>query len=154
MDDVLNRWREAADTIPACDSQDVKVTVRWHQAGRGLRGEITVENVGSRACLLNLKPGLIPLGRDGRPLQMRSIVTLELRTPAYVVLEPGKRAVSPVSWRSWCGETVSRNAIVKWWGGGDATQVSVRATVEGPVQPKCTRDSSSGPTTSWFDPAQ
>jgi hypothetical protein len=153
LDDLLNRWHHDADTIPACDSKDVNVTVRWHQAGRGLLGEIIVENVGSRACLLNLKPTLIPLARDGRPLPARSSVTLNLHLPAHVVLEPGKRAVAPVSWRSWCGVSAGRGAIVEWWA-GESTRVSVRATVEGPVQPDCTRAPSSGPTASWFTPAE
>lgn len=143
--ELLRRWRADADLVPPCAARDVRVTVRWERVRRGLRGEVVVENVGDRACLLNLKPTVIPLARDGKPLQTMGTNTLKLRLPAHVVLEPGKRAVATLSWLSWCGERAGRRALVQWWEG------SAVADVEGPVQPECRHDRSGNLKTSWFD---
>src|SRR2546423_5619047 len=62
------RWQEEA-RVPPCGSGDLAVSVRWLRAvGGGLRGEVVAENVSGRVCRLGRKPGLQPLGLDGRPL--------------------------------------------------------------------------------------
>jgi hypothetical protein len=135
--------RCGGEELPACRPDDVSVTVSWKRDGGGLRGQVTAENTGSRACRLPGKPGVTPLGRDGRPLPTQMMVTLEMLLPGYVVLEPGQRAAAPVTWGGWDGAMASSEAQVTWEGG------AVTAAVQGPAQP-----ASTGPpchlSSSWF----
>ena len=135
--------REDRCEVPSCGPGDLSVTVRWEPDGEGLRGQVIAENTGGRACRLPGKPGVTPLGLDGEPLPVDTVVTLEWVSPGYVALEPGQRAVAPVAWGGWDGLAASSLARVTWDGG------AATAAVEGPAQPAATgapRNISS----SWF----
>src|SRR6202021_1640419 len=103
--------------VPACGPDDLVVEVSWERDGTGLRGRLVAANVSDRACKLAGKPDVTPLGADGTPLPARTVMTLELRNPGYVILQPGQRAVAPVWWASWCGQHASDRAQVGWPGG-------------------------------------
>jgi hypothetical protein len=132
------------EPLPACGPEDLAVVVSWERAGPGLRGQVIAENIGARACRLANKPSVTPLRPDGSPLPVDTIVTLELRDPGYVTVQPGQRAASPVTWSSWCGERAGDRARVGWPGG------STVAVVYGPAQPDC-QDRPDNITSSWFD---
>lgn len=121
-----------AEQPPVCGPDDVSVTVHWEHDGGKLRGQVIAENTGSRTCRLPGKPAVRPLGLDGRPLSVETVITMELRHPGYVVLEPGQRAAAPVGWGGWNGPSASASAEVSWPGG------TVVAPVQGPVQPAST----------------
>lgn len=130
--------------VPDCGPDDLSVTVRWeHDGGGGLRGQVIAENTGQRACRLPGKPGVTPLGLDGKPLPVETIVTMERLSPGYVALEPGQRAAAPVAWDGWDGLAASSLAEVTWAGGG------ATAVVEGPAQPAAT-GSPCNISSSWF----
>jgi hypothetical protein len=131
------------DEVPLCGSDDLSVVVSWEHDGTGLDGQVIAENVSGRACRLESKPGVTPLRPDGTPLPVETIVTLELKLPPYVILEPGQRAASPVHWGSWCGERASDRARVDWPGGSKV------ATVRGPTEPECS-PAQDNLTSSWF----
>jgi Protein of unknown function (DUF4232) len=135
--------REDRGELPACGPDDLSVTVRWERDGTGLRGQVVAENTGGRACRLPGKPGVRPLGLDGQPLPVQTVVTLEWVSPGYVVLEPGQRAAAPAAWDGWDGAAASARAEVTWDGG------AATAVIEGPVQPAGT-DSPGNITSSWF----
>jgi hypothetical protein len=42
---------------------------------------VIAENVGGRACRLAGKPGVTPLPPDGAPLQIKTLVGVELKVP-------------------------------------------------------------------------
>jgi hypothetical protein len=129
--------------VPACGPDDLSVTVRWERDGGGLRGQVIAENTGRRACRLAGKPGIRPLGLDGAPLPVRTVVTLEWVSPGSVTLEPGQRAIAPVAWGGWDGPAASSLAQVTWEGG------AATGAVEGPAQP-ATTDSPRNISSSWF----
>jgi len=131
------------DEMPACGPDDLSVTVRWERDGGGLRGQVIAENTGRRACRLPGKPGVRPLGLDGKPLPVETVITLEWVSPGYVALEPGQRAAAPVAWGGWDGPAASPRAQVTWEGG------AATAAVEGPAQPAGT-DSPCNISASWF----
>ena len=89
------------------------------------------------------KPALTPIGTDGQPLDAKSVVTLEARSPGYVELKPGERARSPVGWAGWDGPPCAGKVIVRWQGG----QMEVNA--DGPRQPT-RRGPATNLYTSWF----
>ncbi len=131
------------EELPACGPGDVSVTVRWERDGSGLRGQVIAENTGRRACRLPGKPVVRPLGLDGRPLPVETVITLEMALPGYVVLNPGQRATAAVAWDGWDGARASPRAQVTWEGG------EAVALVEGPVQPDST-DPPRNISSSWF----
>ena len=133
------------DDVPPCGSDDLAVVVRWERDDNGLRGQLTAENISARACKLGYKPTVTPLRPDGTPLPAQTLVTLEMRIPGYVILQPGQRAASRVSWSSWCGDPASDRAQVEWHGG------SAAAEVQGPAQPACDPDKPDNLTSFWFD---
>jgi hypothetical protein len=133
------------DAVPPCGSDDLAVTVSWDRDGAGLRGQVIAENVSGRACRLAGKPQVQPLRPDGTLLRVDTVITLEMRTPGYVILPPGERAAARVSWASWCGPRASGRAQVTWDGG------SAVAEVRGPAQPECVQGQSGNLTSSWFD---
>lgn len=137
---------ENRDQLPACGPDDLSVTVRWERDGDGLRGQVIAENTGGRACRLPAKPGVRPLGLDGKPLPVETVITLEWVSPGYVALEPGQRAAAPIAWGGWDGPAASSRAQVTWEGGG-----AVTAVVEGPAQPAGT-GSPGNISSSWFRP--
>jgi hypothetical protein len=137
--------REERGELPACGPGDLSVTVRWERDGDGLRGQVITQNTGGRACRLPGKPGVRPLGLDGKPLPVETVVTLDWVSPGYLVLEPGQRAAAPVGWRGWDGPPASSMAQVTWAGG------AATAVVEGPAQPSAT-DSPRNISSSWFRP--
>jgi Domain of unknown function (DUF4232) len=129
--------------VPVCGSADLGVALHWEPDGSGLRGQVVAENVGNRACRLPGKPTVAPLGLDGEPLPAKTVVTLEMMEPGYVVLAPGGRAAARARWPNWCGRPASDRALVKWDGG------SVIARVHGPVQPACDPGRPGDLTSSW-----
>src|ERR1700721_1408242 len=131
--------------VPACGPDDLVVEVSWERDGTGLRGRLVAANVSDRACKLAGKPDVTPLGADGTPLPARTVMTLELRNPGYVILQPGQRAVAPVWWASWCGQHASDRAQVGWPRGSAVPQVS------GPGQPECVQSRPTNLSSSWFD---
>jgi hypothetical protein len=131
------------EEMPACGPEDLSVTVRWERDGGGLRGQVIAENTGERACRLPGKPGVTPLGLDGKPLPVETVITLEWVSPGYVALEPGQRAAAPVAWGGWDGLAASAQAQVTWPGG------AAMAAVEGPAQPAAT-GAPGNISSSWF----
>lgn len=132
------------DRLPLCEPEDLEVTVHWEQDGAGLRGQVLARNVGSRTCRLAGKPGVAPLGLDGTPLPAQTVITMEMRTPGYVVLRPGQAAAAPTAWRNWCGPDASAHARVSWQGG------TAIADVHGLVQPECSGLDADNLTSGWF----
>jgi hypothetical protein len=135
--------RANRNEMPPCGPDELSVTVQWERAGTGLRGQVIAENTGGRACRLPGKPAVTPLGLDGEPLPVETVITLEWVSPGYVTLEPGQRAAAPVTWDGWDGQAASARARVTWEGG------STTATVAGPAQP----DATGAPvniSSSWF----
>ena len=130
--------------VPLCEAADLAVAVHWAPDGTGLRGQVVAENVGGRACRLAGKPGITPLAADGTPLPAQTVITLEWRSPGYVLLEPGQRAAARVGWRSWCGRQAAGQAQVDW-GSGQAV-----ADVHGPAQPECSPGEPGNLVSSWF----
>jgi hypothetical protein len=135
--------RADLEEMPACGPDDLSVTVRWAPDGGGLRGQVIVENTGKRSCRLPGKPGVRPLGLDGRPLPVETVITMEWVSPGYVALEPGQRATAPTAWGGWDGPAASSKAQVTWEGG------AATAVVEGPAQPAAT-DAPYNISSSWF----
>ncbi len=129
--------------LPPCGPDDVSVTVRWERDGGALRGQVIAENTGGRTCRLPGKPGVRPLGLDGTPLPVETVITLEWVSPGQVALAPGQRAAAPVAWGGWDGPAASSMAQVTWAGG------AATAVVEGPAQPSAT-DSPRNISSSWF----
>lgn len=131
---------DAAEAGP----EDVTFALTWQAEDGALRGVLQARNVSGRRVRLSGKPGLSPLDADGQPLEAMSIMTLEMRMPGYVELDPGESARSAVGWAGWDGPAASGVVRVEWPGG----QADVPAT--GPRQPPGT-----GPATnlwsSWFD---
>jgi hypothetical protein len=139
-----SRWQEE-ERVPPCGSGDLAVSVRWFQAaGGGLRGEVVAENVSGRVCRLGRKPGLQPLGLDGQPLGVDQWVTLELRIPPFVILEPGQLASAPISWSGWSGRSASGRIVVSWEGG------SATVDAAGPTEPGSPERGAGGLSSSWF----
>jgi hypothetical protein len=135
--------------MPICESQEaqpgeVEFTLSWRAESGYLTGHLEALNVSDHAVRLSNKPGLIPVGVDGQPLAADTIVTLEMRPPGYVELQPGERARTRVGWGGWDGPPASGRFVVAW--GGDRVEVSA----DGPRQPE-----SQGPGTnlwsSWFE---
>lgn len=136
----------ADDDAPAeCTPAEVDVALTWQEHGEGLTGSVTVRNTGPRACRVSGKPAVIPLAGDGSPLDVRTIITLELKIPDFVVAEPGRAVHAPVSWGAWDGPPAGDRAVVTWGAERQRTEVPVA----GPRQPR----SRSGPTnlsSGWF----
>ncbi|WP_410621798.1 DUF4232 domain-containing protein [Amycolatopsis sp. cmx-8-4] len=139
------RWQEGA-RVPPCGSGDLAVSVRWFRAaGGGLCGEVVAENVSGLVCRLGGKPGLQPLGLDGQPLGVGQWITLELRIPPFVILEPGQLASASISWSGWSGRSASGRIAVSWEGGSAAVDVA------GPIEPGLPeRGVAGGLSSSWF----
>lgn len=129
---------------PEAGAGDVELSLSWHAESGYLTGELEALNVSDHAFRLSNKPELIPIGVDGQPLDAENIVTLELRLPGYVELQPGERARTGVGWAGWDGPPASGRVLVTWGGG------RVEVTADGPHQPE-----SVGPATnlwtSWFE---
>jgi hypothetical protein len=128
---------------PEARPDEVAFTLTWLPDGDGLRGDLGVRNVGTHRIRLTGKPRLTPLDADGHPLEADSVITLELRVPGYVELDPGDSATADVGWAGWDGLAAGGTVRVEWPGG----QADVPAA--GPRQP-----AGSGPATnlwsSWF----
>ena len=130
---------------PLCEAADLAVVVHWERDGTGLRGQVLAENVSGRVCRLPGKPEVTPLTGDGTALGARTVITLEWRSPGYVLLRPGQRAAARVGWASWCGRQAGGRARVAWEG-GDAV-----AEVHGPAQPECSPGAPDNLVSSWFE---
>ena len=129
---------------PLCEAADLAVAVHWERDGTGLRGRVVAENVGGRACRLAGKPAITPLAADGTPLPAQTVITLEWRSPGYVLLAPGQRAAARVGWPSWCGQQAASRAQVNWDSGETV------AEVHGPAQPDCSPGQPDNLVSSWF----
>jgi hypothetical protein len=136
---------DSGDPIPVCQPNDVRVTLEWESDGAKLRGHVVVENVSARTCRLPGKPAIVPVGQDGNPLPVMTLITLELMGPGYVDISPGQRAAASAGWGSWCGQPAARRALIQWDGGEEAP-----AEVRGPAQPGCDPEGSHNLTSSWF----
>lgn len=134
--------------VPLCEAADLAVAVHWERDGTGLRGQVVAENVGGRACRLAGKPGVTPLAPDGTELPAQTVVTLEWRSPGYVLLQPGQLATARVGWSNWCGRQAGGQARVDW-GSGQAV-----ADVHGPAQPECSAGEPDNLVSSWFQLAE
>lgn len=135
---------DSPSALPLCGPDDLAVSVRWERHDGGLRGQVMARNIGSRACRLAGKPGIVPLGADGTPLPAQTVNTMEMVGPGYVVLRPGERAEAPASWASWCGPPASARARVIWPGGAAV------ADVHGPMQPECSQEGLGNLGSGWF----
>ncbi|HEY0998317.1 MAG TPA: DUF4232 domain-containing protein [Streptosporangiaceae bacterium] len=135
---------DESDDLRQCGSDDLAIVVSWERDSPGLRGQVIAENVSDRACRIENKPGVTPLQRDGTPLAVETIISLEWVSPGYVSLQPGERAAARMFWGSWCGQQASDRARVDWPGG------STVAEVHGPTQPECLQGHPSNLTSSWF----
>jgi hypothetical protein len=131
---------DAAEASP----EDVTFAVTWQDENGALTGVLEARNVSQHRVRLSGKPGLSPLDADGQPLDAMSIVSLEMRIPGYVELDPGEAARSNIGWAGWDGPAAGGIVRVGWPGGQADVPVS------GPPQPSAT-----GPATnlwsSWFD---
>jgi hypothetical protein len=129
---------------PEARPDDVAFSLTWLAEDGGLKGQLEARNVGGQRVRLSGKPQLTPLDAEGNPLDTASVMTMELRLPGYVELDPGESAASQVGWAGWDGPPASGVVRVEWPGG----QADVPAA--GPPQPAAT-----GPATnlwsSWFD---
>ena len=123
---------------------DVTFTLSWRMRNGRLSGDLVAVNISNHRVRLSGKPGLVAVGTDGQPLDAETVVSLELRWPGYVELNPGERARSPVGWGGWDGPPCSGKVIVRWDGG----QVEVNA--DGPPQPT-RRGPATNLSTSWFE---
>lgn len=130
---------------PECTPEDVEVSLTWQARGEALSGWVGVRNGSGQACRVSGKPAVIPLAGDGTPLEVQTIITLELKIPDHVVLESGAEARAPVGWGAWNGPAAGDRAVVVWGAERHRTEVPVAA----PRQPP----SRSGPTnitSGWF----
>ncbi|MCU1616079.1 MAG: hypothetical protein JWO98_3619 [Frankiales bacterium] len=133
------------DPAVECGVADVDVAVTWHDRGGSLTGSVTVRNISRHACRVTGKPGVIPLGDDGAPLDVQTVITLELRRPDHVVLEPGEDARAPINRGGWNGAPAGDQAIVVWGRDRHRTQVTVRGSRQPHSRAEPTNISSS-----WF----
>jgi Domain of unknown function (DUF4232) len=129
---------------PEARPGDVAFRLSWRAESGHLRGELEASNVCDHAVRLSGKPGMTPIGVDGKPLAARTIVTLEFVPPGFVELAPGERARTRVGWSGWDGPPASSTVVVTWSGG----QTEVRA--DGPVQP-IAKGPATNLLTSWFE---
>ncbi|MEO6503888.1 MAG: DUF4232 domain-containing protein [Jatrophihabitantaceae bacterium] len=129
---------------PEARPDDVELSLIWAAEDGALRGVLEARNIGEHRVRLSGKPQLTPLDADQNPLETVAIMTLELRLPGYVELDPGESATSSVGWAGWDGPAAGDIVRIEWPGGQADVPVS------GPRQPTAT-----GPTTnlwsSWFD---
>jgi hypothetical protein len=137
----------ADDDAPEAAADELAFSLTWLAEDGGLSGVLTARNISGHRIRLSGKPGLSPLDGQGRPLETSTIVSLELRLPGYLELDPGESAFSAVGWAGWDGRPASATVVVQWPGG----QAEVQAS--GPSQPAAT-----GPATnlwsSWFSPVK
>lgn len=129
---------------PEARPDDVAFSLTWAAEDGALKGVLEARNVGKHRVRLSGKPGLTPLDADGNPLDAMSIMTLELRLPGYVELDPGESATSQVGWAGWDGPAAGGIVRVEWPGG----QADVPAA--GPRQPSAT-GTATNLWSSWFD---
>ncbi|ONI68291.1 hypothetical protein BWI15_35335 [Kribbella sp. ALI-6-A] len=130
------------DEIPEAAPDELAFSLSWEDDDGGLRGELTAVNVGDRLVRLTGKPGVTPIGTDGVPLDTLTAVTLEMRSPGYVVLAPGARATATVWWGAWDGPPAGDSARITWEG-------EAEAGVTGPLQPE-RREGATNLSSSWF----
>lgn len=130
---------------PEARPDQLAVSVEWQAEDGGLRGSIDVRNVSDETVRVSNKPRLLPLDDSGDPLDVGTVVTLEMRLPGYVVLEPGQRARADARWAAWTGGPPGDRVLVRWPGGEQLV------TVSGPTVPQRT-DGATGISPTWFRP--
>lgn len=129
---------------PEARPDDVAFSLTWTAEDGALKGVLKARNVSEHRVRLSGKPQLTPLDTDGNPLETVSIMTLELKLPGYVELDPGESAASEVGWGGWDGPAAGGIVRVEWPGG----QADVQAA--GPRQPSAT-GSATNLWSSWFE---
>jgi hypothetical protein len=125
--------------------QDLEVRLAWSADEQGgLTGWVEVHNPGDQVVRVEGKPGVRPLGTDGAPLDTECVITLELRTPAYVDVPRGGVARAPVGWAGWHGPPASGQVEVTFSGR------SYTVEVDGPAQPS-SRGAATNLWSNWFE---
>lgn len=109
-----------------------------------LVGSVDVRNVSQETVRVSNKPRVRPLDGNGSDLGVRTIITLELRSPSFAVLEPGGRARAAVRWPAWGGKPPGDRVVVEWPGGEQQVNVS------GPTAPAFSEGADTLGT-SWFE---
>ena len=129
--------------VAEATGDEIEVTLSWRLTGDGsLVGFVELLNVSTRTVRVTGKPRLTPIGEDGIELHAETVVTLEMRVPPYVDVDPGRAARANVGWAGWDGAPASGRVAVGWPG------ARVVVTADGPRQP-----TASEPTnlfSSWF----
>jgi hypothetical protein len=82
---------------------------------------------------------------NGNPMDTETVVTLELRLPGHVVIEPGQRVMAPVSWGDWCGPAAVRPST------GEVARRVSRNHGRETACPGCDRTQPTNTTASWFN---
>jgi hypothetical protein len=134
---------------PEGDPDELAFTLTWRLKEGYLVGDLDAVNVSNHRVRLTGKPGLVPLGMDSEPLDVRGIVTAELMGPGWVDLELGERARTQVLWSGWDGPASSGEVIIKWGPGAWADKRQTRVAAGGPRQPE-SRGPATNTTSSWF----
>lgn len=132
------------DQAPEAQPDDVELSLSWRAESGRLTGYLEARNVSGHPVRLSHKPGLTPVGTDGKPLDAHTMVTAELRMPYYVELAPGARARAPVGWGGWDGPPASGAVIITLAGG------TAEVHVDGPPQPE-SRGPATNLSSSWFE---
>ena len=132
----------------------VQVEGGWHDDGGSLRGWVAVVNDDASVLRLHGKPSISPLAADGTSLDVRHVITLEMRCPGCVDLLPGQRARAPITWGGWDGPEAGHEVLVGWYQadgeGGSGSRVQTRVAVLGPHQPTGTVGGTNT-SSSWFE---
>ena len=133
----------------------MQVEVVWHEDNGGLRGWVEVVNDDAEVLRLPGKPSIHPLAVDGSSLEVRHLITLEMRSPGFVDLLPGQRARAAITWGGWDGPAASGEVVVGWRDPADHGDISARTVqttvaVRGPNQPRGTAGGSNT-SSSWFE---
>lgn len=135
-----------------CRPTDLTLSLVWTAEPSGaLKGTLTATNPTQRACLLLVKPFVIPEGADGTPLPAVTVTTMEGRFGPDALL-PGGTATAPISWFTWCGAAAGRAAAVGW--AGEVRLPTARILTTGHAQPSCDpriQRSSNHLSSSWFE---
>jgi len=131
--------------VPEATAAQLVLFLEWQAVADGsLEGELDVVNDTEQPVRVSSRPMLVALGADGRDLGVDMVVTAELRIPDFVVLGPGERARSLVSWGGWNGPPCSGRFRIDLPGG------RIELNALGPRQPEA-RGPATNFSSSWFE---